>query len=75
VKILKVYVVGYYDNYDSYNIYALFSSREKANKFIKDSKKPFYKDDSIILYDNREIDFHCDEWDLDDFENIEPKTK
>jgi hypothetical protein len=65
-----VYVVGYYDGYDAYNLVGAFSSQSKAEKFIEDCKKTFYK--GIVLHDYRswQKDLFWEDYDLDDFENI-----
>lgn len=69
---MKVYVVGYYNCYDAYNLVGVFSSEDKANKFIENCKKPFYKDNSIVLHDYRSFseDLYVEDWDLDEFNNI-----
>lgn len=65
---MKVYVVGYYDCYDSYHLIAVFSTEDKAEKFIKDTKKPFYK--GIVLHDYRSFskDLYIEDMELDEFE-------
>lgn len=66
---MKVYVVGYYNCNDAYNLIAVFSTEDKAKKFIEDANKPFYK--GIVLHDYRSFskDLYIEDWDLDEFEN------
>lgn len=66
---MKVYVVGYNDCYDAYNLIAVFSTEDKANKFIEDAKKPFYKDKVLYDYRSYSKDLYVDDLELDEFEN------
>lgn len=66
----KVWVVGYYDSYDAYDILTIKSSEEKAKEFIEKAKKPFYVEGSIVRHDFSDLDLDYAEWDLDEYENI-----
>lgn len=66
----KVYVVSYYDNYDCQQTKGMFSTEEKAQQFIEDCKEKFYREGSIVAYDYRDVEFHIDEWELDEWADI-----
>lgn len=71
----KIFEVYYMNNDDGKETIAQFTTQKKADDFIEACKKPFYKSDSIIRYDYRGLDLCCDEWDLDEFDNIVPESK
>lgn len=71
---MKVYVVCYNDCYDAYHLVALFSTEEKAEKFIEDAKKPFYKDKVLYDYRSYHKDLYIDDLTLDEFENRMSKS-
>jgi hypothetical protein len=65
---MKVYIVCYYDCYDAFHLVGVFTTEDKAKKFIEYAKNPFFKDK--VLYDYRSDDLYWDVWDMDDFDDI-----